>query len=75
VSAAIPTALERQASLHELLASLEPRVVGEAELARFGDPERLCYNVNTPEDLAEAERWWAGGGAAVSFARRREGRR
>jgi molybdenum cofactor guanylyltransferase len=65
VSAAIPTALERQASLHELLASLEPRVVSEAELARFGDPERLCFNVNTPQDLAEAERLMGGRGRVV----------
>ena len=25
------------------------------ELAAFGDPERLCFNVNTSEDLARAE--------------------
>jgi GTP:adenosylcobinamide-phosphate guanylyltransferase len=31
-------------------------VVEEAELRRFGDPARLLFNVNTPEDLAEAER-------------------
>ncbi len=42
--------------MQELVASIEPRVVGPAELARFGDPERLCFNINTPAELAEAER-------------------
>ena len=26
------------------------------DLAPFGDPERLLFNVNTPQDLQEAER-------------------
>jgi molybdopterin-guanine dinucleotide biosynthesis protein A len=30
--------------------------VGEAEVRRFGDPERLFFNVNTPADLETAER-------------------
>lgn len=29
------------------------------EVARFGDPERMFMNVNTPEDLARAERYAA----------------
>lgn len=32
------------------------RRVGAGELARFGDPERLFFNVNTAGDLAAAER-------------------
>ena len=42
-------------SLHEFLRTL-PRVeeVGEDELRRFGDPELLLMNVNSPEDLARA---------------------
>jgi molybdopterin-guanine dinucleotide biosynthesis protein A len=32
------------------------RLVGEAELAGFGKPARLFWNINTPEDLAAAER-------------------
>jgi GTP:adenosylcobinamide-phosphate guanylyltransferase len=35
--------------------------VGEHELRRFGDPERLLANVNTPDDLARAERLLAAG--------------
>jgi molybdenum cofactor guanylyltransferase len=48
-------ALERRSSLHEALAALDPLILGEEELARFGDPERLLFNVNTPSDLAQAE--------------------
>jgi GTP:adenosylcobinamide-phosphate guanylyltransferase len=35
--------------------ALEPRVVAEDELARFGDPELISLNVNTPADLERAE--------------------
>jgi molybdenum cofactor guanylyltransferase len=48
--------LRRRAPLQELVDSLNPRVLRQAELRRFGDPLRLCFNVNTPQDLAEAER-------------------
>jgi molybdenum cofactor guanylyltransferase len=57
--------LRRRAPLQEVVASLSPRVLGEAELRRFGDPLRLCFNVNTPQDLAEAERLMGGRGRVV----------
>lgn len=50
-------ALAEQRSLATALSSLEPRVLDERELSRFGDPERLCFNVNDPADLAQAEAW------------------
>lgn len=31
------------------------RVLGEDELARFGDPQQICFAVNEPVDLARAE--------------------
>jgi molybdopterin-guanine dinucleotide biosynthesis protein A len=34
---------------------LGPRIVGEADLRRFGDPGRLLFNVNTESDLRRAE--------------------
>lgn len=48
-------------SLHDFLRSL-PRIeeIGEGELRRFGDPETLLMNVNSPEDLARARE--VGGG-------------
>jgi molybdenum cofactor guanylyltransferase len=48
-------ALMEQRPLHETLADLHPRIVGEPELRRLGDPARLLFNVNTPDDLARAE--------------------
>ena len=34
---------------------VQVRWVGETELARFGSPERLFFNVNTPDDLVQAQ--------------------
>lgn len=53
---ALEAALEREEALRPALASLRPRLLGEDELARFGDPSRLCFNVNTPADLERADR-------------------
>jgi molybdopterin-guanine dinucleotide biosynthesis protein A len=49
-------ALAAEASATAALAELEPETIGEAELRRFGDPSRLCFNVNSPADLERAER-------------------
>jgi molybdopterin-guanine dinucleotide biosynthesis protein A len=43
-------------ALHEVVAALDPAIVQEPELATFGDPEEILFNVNTREDLALAER-------------------
>jgi molybdopterin-guanine dinucleotide biosynthesis protein A len=37
------------------IASLHPTVITSAELSRYGDPELIEFNVNTPEDVARAE--------------------
>ncbi len=42
-------------SLASTLAAGETRIVEEAELARFGEPARLVFNVNDARDLAVAE--------------------
>jgi molybdenum cofactor guanylyltransferase len=55
VADALRDALERGAPAHEAVLALEPRVVAEDELARFGDPELISLNVNTPADLERAE--------------------
>ena len=34
--------------------ALEPRIVDERDLAAFGAPEELCFNVNRPEELERA---------------------
>jgi molybdenum cofactor guanylyltransferase len=53
-------ALAAERSLRAAISALEPRIVAEAELSRFGSPERLCFNVNDAADMARAEDWLAG---------------
>jgi molybdenum cofactor guanylyltransferase len=49
-------ALAREEPLRRTVAALAPRLLGDAELAHFGDPARVFFNVNTPADLRCAER-------------------
>jgi molybdopterin-guanine dinucleotide biosynthesis protein A len=51
---ALAAALDGGGSMRAAVAALAPRVVGEAELRRFGDPERITFNVNSPADLVRA---------------------
>ena len=56
VQSAVSAALDRGVwSVRELLEGLPgARYVGEEELRRWGDPNLLLTNVNSPEDLARA---------------------
>ena len=56
LSPQLEAALEREEPLRRTVESLAPRLVDEEELAGFGDPRRLCLNVNTRADLEAAER-------------------
>lgn len=49
-------ALAAGAAATAALAELGPETIGEQELRRFGEPERLCFNVNSPANLERAER-------------------
>jgi molybdopterin-guanine dinucleotide biosynthesis protein A len=51
----LEAALEREEPLTRTVERLAPRLLAEEELARFGDPRRLLFNVNDPDDLREAE--------------------
>ena len=53
-------ALERGDSMRDAAAGLEPKVIPESDVARFGDPARICFNANTAADVEEAERIFAG---------------
>jgi molybdopterin-guanine dinucleotide biosynthesis protein A len=46
---------DEQRPLHEVVADLGAVRITEPKLRRYGDPERLVFNVNTPADLARAE--------------------
>jgi molybdopterin-guanine dinucleotide biosynthesis protein A len=46
---------DEQRPLHEVVTELGAVRVTEPKLRRYGDPERIVFNVNTPADLARAE--------------------
>jgi molybdopterin-guanine dinucleotide biosynthesis protein A len=48
---ALEAALAREEPLRRTVAALSPRLIGEEELARFGDPKRMFLNVNNFDDL------------------------
>ena len=48
--------LARDDAAQEAVRALNPKLVAEVDLRRFGDPAVLCFNVNTEDDLREAER-------------------
>jgi molybdopterin-guanine dinucleotide biosynthesis protein A len=52
---ALEAALDREEPLRRTVAALSPRLLGDADLAPFGDPDRVFFNVNTPADLRAAE--------------------
>ncbi|MFL5819217.1 MAG: molybdenum cofactor guanylyltransferase [Solirubrobacteraceae bacterium] len=56
LAVALADALRRRAALTDVVRELAPSVLGEATLRRFGDPERLLFNVNDRDDLARAQR-------------------
>jgi molybdopterin-guanine dinucleotide biosynthesis protein A len=53
---ALEGALEAGEPLRRTLARLGPRRLDADELGRFGPPEHLLFNVNTPTDLERARR-------------------
>lgn len=57
VAAQLAPALAAETPLGEAVRTLDPRIVDERELRRFGDPKRIAFNVNSPADLERAERW------------------
>ena len=48
-------ALRAGAAMRDAIAELDPYVIDEEQVARFGDPARVFFNVNSPEDLSAAE--------------------
>jgi molybdopterin-guanine dinucleotide biosynthesis protein A len=53
---ALAEARDAGTPVREAVAALNPFVIDDARIERFGDPRRIVFNVNSPEDLAEAER-------------------
>lgn len=59
----LKVALDEERPLRAVLEELAPAVLDESWLAAYGDPERVCFSVNTPADLEQAARWLATGDA------------
>ena len=53
--AALAAAYEARAPLHEAVRDAGAVILTAAEIARFGDPARMLFNVNAPADLARAQ--------------------
>ncbi len=53
---ALELALHRGRSMRDAIVGLQPRILDERKLQRFGDPSRLFFNVNDQTDLRVAER-------------------
>jgi molybdenum cofactor guanylyltransferase len=51
---ALSAALAEDLPLRDAVASLEPDLLREDELRRFGEPRTLAFNVNSPADLERA---------------------
>ncbi len=56
IAPSLADSLARGAAMHEAIGALDPHIVNERQMARFGDPERIVFNVNSRADVAEAER-------------------
>ena len=52
---ALAASLDAELSIHDTIAALSPVTIGEDALRRFGEPQRLLFNVNTRADLERAE--------------------
>ncbi len=63
--APLEAALAREEPLRRTVESLSPRLLGDADLARFGDPEALTFNVNDAADLERAAKLLAAHRSAV----------
>lgn len=65
----IETGLAAGRSVIATVSEMDPVVAEEPELARFGDPATAFFNVNTPADLAWAERHLEGGQPGPALSR------
>jgi molybdenum cofactor guanylyltransferase len=67
---ALRASLDRGEAMRDAVATLDPRIVREDELARFGEPEEIVFNVNSPDDLERAHELLARGSRRRGVARR-----
>jgi molybdopterin-guanine dinucleotide biosynthesis protein A len=51
VEPALMASLRAGTALREAIAALHPRLISEADLSAYGEPNRIALNVNSPADL------------------------
>jgi molybdopterin-guanine dinucleotide biosynthesis protein A len=51
VEPALMASLKNGTALRTAIEALHPRLITEADLSAYGDPNRIALNVNSPEDL------------------------
>jgi molybdopterin-guanine dinucleotide biosynthesis protein A len=51
VEPALMASLKNGTALRPAIEALHPRLITEADLSAYGDPNRIALNVNSPEDL------------------------
>ncbi|MFL5891505.1 MAG: molybdenum cofactor guanylyltransferase [Solirubrobacterales bacterium] len=61
VASALERAVARNEPMREAVAALDPVLLGPDELAGFGDPDLIAFNVNDRDDLAAAEQFMTAG--------------
>lgn len=71
----LAASLERGESMRDAVTALDPFIVTEDKLARFGDPQRIFFNINAPEDLVAAETMLKGGRFSIARFRAERARR
>ena len=54
-AAALASRLDDGAAMRDAVGALDPYVVTEDKIARFGDPKSIVFNVNEPGDVERAE--------------------
>jgi molybdopterin-guanine dinucleotide biosynthesis protein A len=52
---ALSAALADGAAMRDAVSALDPYVIVEEKIARFGDPASIVFSVNAPEDVERAE--------------------
>jgi molybdopterin-guanine dinucleotide biosynthesis protein A len=75
VSERLAASLAEDAPMRDAVAALDPFVISEERVARFGDPRRIFFNVNSPEDLAAAEQMLHTGRFSIAGFRAERARR
>jgi molybdopterin-guanine dinucleotide biosynthesis protein A len=54
-ASALASRLDEGAAMRDAVGALDPYVVTEDKIARFGDPKSIVFNVNEPGDVERAE--------------------